>query len=129
MGTLVGVFDHVTIRVADRAASERFYETVLTPLGIDTSYSTHAFAEWQDFSLAEADAEMQRTAVLRRNHRDEQYLAGRNIRELPDTIARIGRRIASLEEDHETAGSGSSDTTERIARALEMLREGTKTPG
>jgi len=49
------VFDHVTIRVADRSVSERFFETVLTPLGIETSYSTRSFAEWQDFGLTERD--------------------------------------------------------------------------
>ena len=49
------MFDHVTIRVTDRAASERFYTTVLTSLGIDQSYRTAAFSEWQDFSLAAAD--------------------------------------------------------------------------
>jgi len=48
------VFDHVTIRVTDRAASEAFYTTVLAPLGIDVTYSTSAFAEWQDFSLTQA---------------------------------------------------------------------------
>lgn len=50
------MFDHVTIRVTDRPASEAFYATVLTPLGIDESYATDAFAEWQDFSLTQADA-------------------------------------------------------------------------
>src|SRR5438093_3646649 len=45
------MFDHVTIRVSDRAASERFYDMVLTPLGVDTTYRTGTFAEWQDFSL------------------------------------------------------------------------------
>jgi catechol 2,3-dioxygenase-like lactoylglutathione lyase family enzyme len=49
------VFDHVTIRVADRDASERFYDTVLTPLGIDRTYRTGAFSEWQDFQLTGAD--------------------------------------------------------------------------
>jgi catechol 2,3-dioxygenase-like lactoylglutathione lyase family enzyme len=49
------VFDHVTIRVTDRSASERFYDTVLRTLGIDRSYRTGTFSEWQDFSLAEAD--------------------------------------------------------------------------
>jgi catechol 2,3-dioxygenase-like lactoylglutathione lyase family enzyme len=49
------VFDHVTIRVADRAASERFYAAILTTLGIDTTYSTDAFAEFHDFSLTQAD--------------------------------------------------------------------------
>jgi catechol 2,3-dioxygenase-like lactoylglutathione lyase family enzyme len=48
------VFDHVTIRVADRAASESFYTTILTQLGIDITYSTSAFAEWHDFSLTQA---------------------------------------------------------------------------
>jgi catechol 2,3-dioxygenase-like lactoylglutathione lyase family enzyme len=31
------VFDHVTIRVSERAASERFYDTVLGAIGIDTT--------------------------------------------------------------------------------------------
>ncbi len=51
------MFDHVTIRVADRAASERFYNTVLQTLGIDESYRTGTFTEWQDFGLTAADAE------------------------------------------------------------------------
>jgi catechol 2,3-dioxygenase-like lactoylglutathione lyase family enzyme len=49
------VFDHVTIRVTDRAASERFYDTVLPALGIDKSYRTDAFTEWGDFLLTGAD--------------------------------------------------------------------------
>ncbi len=49
------MFDHVTIRVAERSASERFYNTVLRPLGIDETYRTRTFSEWQDFSLAAAD--------------------------------------------------------------------------
>jgi catechol 2,3-dioxygenase-like lactoylglutathione lyase family enzyme len=49
------VFDHVTIRVTDRTASERFYDTVLAPLGIDRTYRTGTFSEWQDFLLAGAD--------------------------------------------------------------------------
>jgi catechol 2,3-dioxygenase-like lactoylglutathione lyase family enzyme len=50
------VFDHVTIRATDRLASERFYDTVLTPLGIDRTYRTGTFSEWQDFSLTGAEA-------------------------------------------------------------------------
>jgi catechol 2,3-dioxygenase-like lactoylglutathione lyase family enzyme len=46
--------DHVTIRVSDREASERFYDTVLRPLGIEQSYSGRQFAEWRDFSLSAA---------------------------------------------------------------------------
>jgi catechol 2,3-dioxygenase-like lactoylglutathione lyase family enzyme len=50
------VFDHVTIRVSDRAASERFYTLVLAVLGIDQTYSAGQFTEWDDFSLTEATA-------------------------------------------------------------------------
>lgn len=49
------MFDHVTIRVSDRAASEEAYNRILETLGIDESYSTHAFAEWRDFAMAQAD--------------------------------------------------------------------------
>jgi catechol 2,3-dioxygenase-like lactoylglutathione lyase family enzyme len=51
------MFDHVTIRVADRAASERFYDTVLQTLGIDRSYRTNTISEWQDFMITAADDE------------------------------------------------------------------------
>ena len=46
------MFDHVTIRVADRAAAEAFYDTVLTPLGIDRTYRTAMFSEWHDLPNA-----------------------------------------------------------------------------
>src|SRR3954447_23773798 len=50
------MFDHVTVRGTDRTASERFYDTVLTPLGIDRTYATGTFSEWRDFLLTSADA-------------------------------------------------------------------------
>jgi catechol 2,3-dioxygenase-like lactoylglutathione lyase family enzyme len=50
------VFDHVTIRVSDRGVSERFYMTVLGAIGIDRTHAGEQFAEWGDFSLAEAMA-------------------------------------------------------------------------
>ncbi len=50
------MFDHVTIRVSDRAASERFYSTVLEVIGIDETYSGTQFIEWGNFSLADATA-------------------------------------------------------------------------
>ena len=50
------MFDHVTIRVSDRAASERFYETMLAVVGIDETYSGDQFTEWGDFSLTAASA-------------------------------------------------------------------------
>jgi catechol 2,3-dioxygenase-like lactoylglutathione lyase family enzyme len=58
------MFDHVTIRVRDRMASERFYNTVLGMLGIDQSYQTRTFSEWQDFGLTEADVEHPPTSRL-----------------------------------------------------------------
>ncbi|HXY95067.1 MAG TPA: VOC family protein [Acidimicrobiia bacterium] len=47
----------MTIRVADRVAAENFYNTVLRTLGIDESYRTNTFSEWDDFTLAAASAE------------------------------------------------------------------------
>jgi catechol 2,3-dioxygenase-like lactoylglutathione lyase family enzyme len=59
------MFDHVTIRVSDREASERFYTTVLAELGIDRTYRTRTFSEWDDFSLTGAD---EANPVTRRLH-------------------------------------------------------------
>ena len=59
------MFDHVTIRVSDRAASEAFYTTVLLGLSFETMYSDARFAEWDDFSLTAADDE---NPVTRRLH-------------------------------------------------------------
>lgn len=58
------MFDHVTIYVPDRDSSARFFDTVLVPLGIATSYRTNSFAEWDDFSLTHADAEHPQTSGL-----------------------------------------------------------------
>jgi catechol 2,3-dioxygenase-like lactoylglutathione lyase family enzyme len=49
------VFDHITIRVSDVAASERFYDTVLGAIGIGRTSDTGGLPEWDDFSLAAAD--------------------------------------------------------------------------
>jgi catechol 2,3-dioxygenase-like lactoylglutathione lyase family enzyme len=59
------VFDHVTIRVSERGASERFYETVLRTLGIEQTSAGQDFTEWDDFSLSQADDE---DPVTRRLH-------------------------------------------------------------
>ena len=45
------MFDHVTIRVADRDASEQFYDIVFAALGIAKTVSDEWYAEWDDFSL------------------------------------------------------------------------------
>lgn len=49
------MFDHVTIRVSDVEASERFYDTVLEPIGIGRTGNSEGLPEWDDFSLARAD--------------------------------------------------------------------------
>ena len=46
------MFDHVTIRASDRAASERFYELVLKTLGNEKTFADDGFVEWNDFSLS-----------------------------------------------------------------------------
>jgi catechol 2,3-dioxygenase-like lactoylglutathione lyase family enzyme len=48
------VFDHVTIRVSERDASRRFYETVLAALGHELTVSGGQLDEWNDFGLAQA---------------------------------------------------------------------------
>jgi catechol 2,3-dioxygenase-like lactoylglutathione lyase family enzyme len=58
------VFDHVTIRASDRAASERFYRTVLPTLGIEPTHVGEDFVEWDDFSLAQATADRSPTRRL-----------------------------------------------------------------
>ena len=50
------MFDHVTIRVSDREASERFYDTVLGSIGIDGRHTGAGFTDWGEFSLAESNA-------------------------------------------------------------------------
>jgi catechol 2,3-dioxygenase-like lactoylglutathione lyase family enzyme len=77
------VFDHVTIRVSDREAAQRFYDTVLLTLGIEATYSDNRFSEWDDFSLSAADDENPLTRGLHigfgapsREHVDRFWRAG-----------------------------------------------------
>ena len=53
-------------------------------------------------TLAEADAELQRLTVLKKNHADEQYLARRNLRTLPDHIATLSERLSNFTADQAT---------------------------
>lgn len=53
----VTVFDHVTIRVADRDASARFYRTVLEAARLERPTGGPVYTQWRDFSLAQATAE------------------------------------------------------------------------
>jgi catechol 2,3-dioxygenase-like lactoylglutathione lyase family enzyme len=77
------MFDHVTIRVSGREASERFYGTVLGAIGREQTYSDRYFAEWDEFSLAQATDEKPVTRRLHigffapsREHVDEFWRAG-----------------------------------------------------
>ena len=73
----------MTIRASDRAASERFYETVLATLGIEKTNANAEFAEWDDFSVAAASADRPATRRLHigfaapsRTHVDEFWRTG-----------------------------------------------------
>jgi len=46
------MIDHVSIRVSDRSLSERFYDTVLAPLGIERTAWGEEGVEWADFTIA-----------------------------------------------------------------------------
>jgi hypothetical protein len=70
-------------------------------------------------TLAEADADLQRLTVLKKHHADEQYMARRCLRELPETIARLERRVAALSQDMATAKTHAAEPLaigERICR-------------
>ena len=60
-------------------------------------------------TLAEADAELQRLTLLKKNHLDEQYVARRNIRDLPKTIASMSERLGKLSVDQQTLIDHSDD--------------------
>ena len=60
-------------------------------------------------TLAEADAELQRLALLKKNHLDEQYVARRSVRDLPGRIAAINDRIERLPTDEATATDHAHD--------------------
>lgn len=52
--------------------------------------------------LAKAEAELQRLAILRKNHADDQYMARKALRELPQTIGRLAKRVKDLADDLQT---------------------------
>jgi len=60
-------------------------------------------------TLAEADAELQRLNLLQKNHLDEQYVARRSVRDLPDTIASLSERLRKLTTDEATATTHADD--------------------
>ncbi len=60
-------------------------------------------------TLAEADAELQRLTLLKKNHLDEQYVARRSVRDLPATIASQSERLSKLTADEATANARAGD--------------------
>lgn len=54
-------------------------------------------------TLAEADAELQRLTLLKKNHLDEQYVARRSVRDLPGHISSLKDRLEKLTTDDATA--------------------------
>ena len=60
-------------------------------------------------TLAEADAELQRLTILKKNHADEQFLARRSLRDLPERIDEWTQRLASLTADMATAKAHADD--------------------
>ena len=84
-------------------------------------------------TLADADAELQRLAILKRNHDDEQFLARRAIRDLPETIRRLKGRLDNLSADEATAaahardpitvGDRGDDAPAALGRRLDALPE------
>ena len=51
------VFDHVGIAVSDLGASERFYRTVLSVLGVEPSHADAELVEWEDWDIMPTDRE------------------------------------------------------------------------
>jgi catechol 2,3-dioxygenase-like lactoylglutathione lyase family enzyme len=51
------VFDHVGIAVSDLAASETFYRTVLSVLGVEPSHADAEIVEWDDWDIVPEDAD------------------------------------------------------------------------
>jgi N12 class adenine-specific DNA methylase len=60
-------------------------------------------------TLALADAELQRLALLKKNHLDEQFVARRQVRDLPGTIASLSERLVNFSTDEATATAHASD--------------------
>jgi N12 class adenine-specific DNA methylase len=60
-------------------------------------------------TLAEADAELQRLNLLKKNHLDEQYVARRSVRDLPGTIGSLSKRLSNLTADQATATAHADD--------------------
>ena len=66
---------------------------------------------------------------MRKNHTDEQYLARRRLRELPDTITQLTERLANLKDDfstvtaHQDSPIAVGNRNVPLGKAMEVLAE------
>jgi hypothetical protein len=60
-------------------------------------------------TLAEADAELQRLMILKKNHADEQYIARRSLRDLPESNGQLSKRLADFTADYSTMKAHADD--------------------
>lgn len=51
------MFDHVGVACSDLAASERFYRTVLSAMGVEPDHADPELVEWDDWAIGPADRE------------------------------------------------------------------------
>lgn len=51
------MFDHIGLAVSDLAASERFYRTVLSALGVEPTHADAGLVEWTDWAIGPCDAD------------------------------------------------------------------------
>ncbi len=72
-------------------------------------------------TLAEADAEIQRLNVLRKAHMDEQFLARRNLRDLPERINQLTKRLEGLTADQATMKAHEHEPAINVAALGERL--------
>ena len=92
-------------------------------------------------TLAEADAELQRLTLLKKNHLDEQYVARRSVRDLPGKIHSLSDRLTNLLNDeavakariHDPISIGNrnyahEDVMEVLGTKLESLPKGVREP-
>ena len=124
------MFDHVTIRVSDREASERFYDTVLAALGKEHIATDDEFAEWDDFSIDRRRATRRRRSLhiafyvpttelvdaFHARRRRSRLPGRRRARPAPAVRARLLRRLPAATPTA-TASRPSTSTDDAASRA------------
>ena len=83
-GSLRPVFDHVGVAVSDLAASEHFYRTVLSVLGVEPSHADAGLVEWDDWAIGPPDREHPVTRGLHVGFRSPSRRRGRFCRRVID---------------------------------------------